>query len=694
MSRDIDSKCLSIKELLKENKYIKIPYFQRQYVWKFKTQIKTLIDDLTEDMNINPGSFYFLGTIIVKYDSKYRLIIDGQQRITTIFLLIAAIYQHPHLNDENKKMITDLLEFFDFDLFNVKNKNLFKHLIDHVIKNTSLDNTTSNSNYYCNFVEIKKYLDSRFNEDKINHFFNKLLNFSIITQIEIKNNLNENIIFSKINSTGEELSAYDMFKNDIISSLSFEHKDDKDIDTKIETWNSQLDELTSYLDKDSSLLLRHFLAYTTFSIPNKENKKIFNAYIDLKTKQYSNKLADLLNEYLEFARYYKYFWQEEFENDFTNNELLIITKRFSTYIVLLIHIMKKYSKINHLNRIEILDKNHLKIGFKILEYYIISREFGDCNEKEITRAIPKILGDIKNNELVNQDFINNLYSNLIYLPKQKLDSKEVKYCIPDELIIKQGFESTKIYEKNAEFTKLFLIRVLTNDTKISYNFSNITVEHVLPQKFDSNWNVDINEAETYKHTIGNLTLTPKEYNSAYSNKSFNDKKLVMQKDEFWFNNEIIKVENWNINEIKKRSNKIFDLFKEIWNFDAIKVNKLDNQNTKLMAIEFDLLEQRIHKILQHETSFRRLNIDSQTIKNILIKYFFENYSYEKIEELLFQNNFKGWVPCAILDYFDIHKPLNMDIIKWINDNGSKIDELTEILRNLTWYKENYKDISI
>lgn len=124
MSRDIDSKCLSIKELLKENKYIKIPYFQRQYVWKFKTQIKTLIDDLTEDMNVNPGSSYFLGTIIVKYDSKYRLIIDGQQRITTIFLLIAAIYQHPHLNAENKKTIMDLLEFFDFDLFNVKNKNL------------------------------------------------------------------------------------------------------------------------------------------------------------------------------------------------------------------------------------------------------------------------------------------------------------------------------------------------------------------------------------------------------------------------------------------------------------------------------------------------------------------------------------------------------------------------------------------
>lgn len=93
MQKDIESDCLSIKELLKKHTNIRIPYFQRQYVWKFKDQIKTLINDLCDDMSLNKESYYFLGTMIVKHNSKYTLIIDGQQRITTIFLLIIALYK-------------------------------------------------------------------------------------------------------------------------------------------------------------------------------------------------------------------------------------------------------------------------------------------------------------------------------------------------------------------------------------------------------------------------------------------------------------------------------------------------------------------------------------------------------------------------------------------------------------------------
>lgn len=691
MQKDIKSDCLSIKELLKKHTNIKIPYFQRQYVWKFKDQIKTLVNDLCDDMSLNKESCYFLGTMIVKHDSEYTLVIDGQQRITTIFLLIIALYKKESLNDENRRVIKDLLEVFNFDLFNIKNKNLFKNIIDNKLwDKANLDDETIQSNYYTNLQEIEKYFGSQFNVEKVNDFFNKLLNYSIITKIEINNNLNENIVFSKINSTGQELSAYDMFKNDLISSLSFEYQNDKDIDEKIEKWNNSLDELNSYLGKDSSLLLRHFITYKTYNIPNKENKKIFSAYLELKEDKYQNHLEDLLKEYLEFARYYKYFYQSEFENDFKNNELLIITKRFNTYIVLLIYIVKNYSKINELNKIEILDQDNLKMGIKILEYYIISREFGERNEKEITRAIPKILGDVKRSKSKYPDFISNVYNNLIYIPKN--NDKVLKYSIPDDMAIKNGFMSTKIYEKSNDFTKLFLIRVLTYKSKIDYVFSNITVEHILPQKFDANWNVDENEAETYKHTIGNLTLTTKEYNSSYSNKSFADKKKEMDKDEYWFNRSIIKKENWTIDNIRERSNMLYETFKEIWNFENIIVDKSLNQKKELMAIDFDLFQQRLSKIIKNEPYFRRLDINSDVIKNILIKYFFENYTYEQIEELIFQENFKGWVPCAILDYFEIHKPI--DIIKWINENNSKISELTDILKDVSQYNEKFKEISI
>lgn len=139
------------------------------------------------------------------------------------------------MSEENKRIIEELLEVFNFDLFNIKNKNLFKNLINSGLRNkVNLDDETLQSNYYLNLQEIEKYFNSQFNEDKVNDFFIKLINFAIVTKIEINNNLNENVVFSKINSTGQELSAYDMFKNDLISSLSFEYKNDKDIDEKIE----------------------------------------------------------------------------------------------------------------------------------------------------------------------------------------------------------------------------------------------------------------------------------------------------------------------------------------------------------------------------------------------------------------------------------------------------------------------------
>jgi len=442
---------------------------------------------LLDDIDLNPGSTYFLGTIIIKYNDGSKLVIDGQQRITTIFLLILALYSHKDLDLDNKNQVVELLDNFDFNLFNIKSKGLLSNLIRHVIKQQPCDSTTEASNYYINYKEIKAYFENDFNADKINIFFTKLLDQSSITQIQIMNNLNENIVFSKINSTGVELTAYDMFKNDLISSLSLVHENDADIDHKIDTWNSQLDELTSYLGKKSSFLLRHFLAYVSGCVSSKDNKHIFMAYCGLKTSQYGDKIDTLLQEYLDFARYYKYFSEDEYLHDFTNHELDIVKSRFDSYVVLLVHIMKQYTYITINNKIEITNKQDLLTAFKILEYYFISREF-DINrhDKDVNRAIPRIVKDMSNNKrMFNANFHAQLYYYLIYLPTNSKINHDVKYSVPNDYVIQQSFETTRIYDKNNEFTKLFLIRILTSDSKIKYDFSNVSVEHILPQSYDN-----------------------------------------------------------------------------------------------------------------------------------------------------------------------------------------------------------------
>ena len=149
--------------------------------------------------------------------------------------------------------------------------------------------------------------------------------------------------------------------------------------------------------------------------------------------------------------------------------------------------MKQYTYITINNKIEITNKPDLLIAFKILEYYFISREF-DINrhDKDVNRAIPRIVKDMSNNKhMFDANFHAQLYYYLIYLPTNSKINHDVKYSVPNDYVIQQSFETTRIYDKNNEFTKLFLIRVLTGDSKIKYDFSNVSVEHILPQSYDN-----------------------------------------------------------------------------------------------------------------------------------------------------------------------------------------------------------------
>jgi len=83
--------------------------------------------------------------------------------------------------------------------------------------------------------------------------------------------------------------------------------------------------------------------------------------------------------------------------------------------------------------------------------------------------------------------------------------------------------------------------------------------------------------------------------------------------------------------------------------------------TNSTAVEEDLLEQRMKDIFGHANVFKRLDINNHTIKNILVKYFNDNMTYVKIEQALFNENFKGWIPHDIFSYLGLKKPLDNNI---------------------------------
>lgn len=679
---DINSNVRTIYEVIKKNQDIQVPFFQRQYVWDFSDQVLKLIEDVEECQE----SSYFLGTVIFKVnEDRKHLIIDGQQRLTTILLITRVIYDSDKINNENKWSLNHLITGIDFESFNVKNKTILINIFRNNINKLSDDD--KQTNYYKNYLKIKDHFKN-YTEDEITDFYNKLFHKTSVVEITIKSKMNENVVFSKVNSTGQELTAYDMFKNDLLASLIKDYQSnnysESQIEEEVEKNIQLLDDVNAYLKNNSKVnsdkILRSFIAWKTSNIVNKRSKDIFNSYLNLKNNY--TKINELFQDYIKFAVCCKFYLNSAEHKKYFNYQLVIIEPRFYTYLVLLVSILQNYTTINDDYKIVINDKNGLTTCFKILELYIISREFTEKDEKTITRAIPSFANELYK-DILDKDlnYEQKLYYVLISNPLKQASEKKLSYAIPTELEFVSGFKNCQIYSRNAKFTKAFLVRLLTNDTKINYDFNNVTIEHVWPQT-DSLWqdgnNLDI---EKYKHTIGNLTLTA--YNSEYSNSLFHEKKqMMLEKDEFKFNTYFTNIDKWDIGEIRKRSDSLYELTKKIWDFSSIDLNKLTNINVTLDTENVMELEEKETTIRKNKSYFNQCNITYDVVCESIRLYFEEKLSQEKIEKKLFNKSFNGWITHAILKYFGLSKNDNINFYKWINSNEVRINQFVDTVKRI------------
>ncbi|MHA1337860.1 MAG: DUF262 domain-containing protein, partial [Promethearchaeota archaeon] len=251
-----------IEELFGDNKRVKyfIPKYQRAYQWK-KEQWKVFFDDILEN-----DFGYFLGSIICINKGVDSLkihpleIIDGQQRLTTISLLYAAIYYT--LNKMNRKD-----EGFISEKKKIKNRLIEKHSLNEI--KIELSHQEENLDTYktilyelklINRMDFEKplnlshkrlykaynYFKNRLNElyyDKLINFIDKL-NSAVIVKIEVKTHSDAFTLFESVNNRGIPLSAMDLVKNKIFAEI--ETKNIKDIDTAFEEWKQLVKNIEDY----------------------------------------------------------------------------------------------------------------------------------------------------------------------------------------------------------------------------------------------------------------------------------------------------------------------------------------------------------------------------------------------------------------------------------------------------------------
>ena len=552
------SECRLIEYMEGSKKRFIIPVYQRNYDWKTEN-CKQLFDDLIKIIKNNRKSHFF-GSLVSVYEPSGRntefLVIDGQQRLTTVSLLLLAMYNLITNNvivPEDASLGKQIYEDFLVDKYQPKDTRIklkpvkndqkaFGKLFDSADEHIRESNLTANYNYF--YDRIQKQ------EITIDQLFDAICSLEIIN-ITLNNEDNPQLIFESLNSTGLDLSEGDKIRNFILMGLPAKEQDEY----YDKYWN-RIEECTKY---DVSSFVRDYLSVKQLAIPSQ--KRIyasFKEYVELSSLEAEALLKDLLA----YAKRY-----EVLLNGGTKSRAL------DACIYRLNRLETTVTRPFFLEVLRLYDAGKIDVAqvtdvFLITENYLFRRTICDLP----TNALNKIFL-LLHREIVRYDGTENEYVDKF---KYALLSKKEKARFPDDDEFAVQFTDRQVYQMNSK-NKIYILERLENygtaEDKDIYSHCDdgvYSIEHIMPQHLTPAWVKALGDDyeqihETWLHRIANLTLTA--YNSKYSNSTFEEKKTMKNGFEdagIRMNTYIAKKNNWTLVELEERNQYLMSRALEIW----------------------------------------------------------------------------------------------------------------------------------
>lgn len=568
-----------IKYLDGASKRFIIPVYQRNYDWKME-HCKQLYDDLVKIIRQNRKSHFFGSIVSVQSESgtmEEFLIIDGQQRLTTISLLLLAIY---HLLSSGKMVSRDhqltdkILKKYLIDEYEPEEKRIklkpikndqkaFGILFDQDEEYIPDSNLTINYRYFYDRIQH--------GELDIDELFDAICKLEIIN-ISLNHEDNPQLIFESLNSTGLNLSEGDKIRNYILMGLP------NDQQTKFyeKYWNR----IESYTDYDVSSFVRDYLSIKQQSTPNMNSVyPTFKKYVE------DAEVADiepLLKDLLEYAKRYAFLIKGG-HSDERLNSCIYRLNRLSTSVTrpFLLEVIR-------LSESGALTADELIEVFHFTESYLFRRAICDLPTNALNKTFLLL-----HREIIRFDGDESHYVEKF---KYALLSKRERTRFPSDEEFAECMSTRNIYGMNPK-NKLYLFERLenseTSETKDVWGHldrGEYSIEHIIPQHLTAAWIVSLGDNyeaihTNWLHRLANLTLTA--YNSRYSNSPFAEKRDMPHgfKDSgLRINQWVGRKEQWGLPELEERDQLLKNTVIGIWPYPT---SNYHPQKKQMDAIALD-----------------------------------------------------------------------------------------------------------
>ena len=565
---------------IKKSPQFTIPIYQRKYSWT-ERECRQLWDDIIRSGKNDEVSAHFIGSIVYIEKSIYHvtdqsplLVIDGQQRLTTISLLIAAL-----VNELENKFDVKYEPVEGFSAKKLKHYYLinpeeegerhYKLILSQTDKDSLIAKVEGKSvprNHSRRIVENYKLFENWIKEyrDNLAIVCKGIAKLMVVDISLSREQDNPQLIFESMNSTGKELTQADLIRNYILMGLEPEVQKDLYVDY----WQPmEIDFGQEAYDNYFDSFMRHYLTVKMGGeVPRLD--KVYEAFKEYSIRPEIEKagIESLVSDIRNYSRYYcamALMAEKDKELEWAFRDLREL--KVDVAYPLLLELYGDYEN-------GILTKDDFLTVVRLIESYVFRRAICAIPTNSLNKTFATFSKAIKKDR-----YLESIKAHFLLLPSYRR--------FPQDEEFKNEFQTRDVY--NFSRRSYWLRRLENHNRKEKILVDEYTIEHIMPQNenLSKEWRDSLgsewkNIQEAWLHTSGNLTLTG--YNAEYSDRSFREKREMpggFKDSPLKLNQGLGSLTDWNEETIKERAERLSNIAASVWHYPKLDDNILDDYRT-------------------------------------------------------------------------------------------------------------------